>query len=82
MAGKQGKSSKRQDTAEQSNRRDAAWARGKERKKARAAAQEAAHKDNVASGTSPWQQACEARSKSPARVKARTKWLRTNQIPE
>lgn len=79
---KQGKSSKRQDTTEQSNRRDAAWARGEDRKKARNAAQLAAHKVNVENGTSPWIEACKKRAESPARVKARTLWLRTNQLQE
>jgi hypothetical protein len=68
---KQGKSSKRQDTAEQSNRRDTAWARGKERKKARNEAQIAAHKANQASGTSPWAEACKKRSERPDQVKRR-----------
>jgi hypothetical protein len=76
---KQGKSSKKQDSTEQSNRRDTAWTRGKERKKARHEIQLTAHQANVAAKTSPWAEACKKRSESPARVQARQIWLRSKQ---
>lgn len=42
-------------------RRASSWARGQERKKQRVAAQEAAHKRNVAAGVTPWEEAVQAR---------------------
>lgn len=81
---KQGKSSKKQDTTEQSNRRDSAWTRGKERAKARNEEQLAAAERNKRNypEPKPWEKVCKERSQSPDRVKKRMYWLRTNQLPE
>jgi hypothetical protein len=73
-------------------RRSSSWTAGQGRKKDRAAAQLAAHKLNQKNAEdktlsaderlTPWQRACKVRAESPKRVKARTHWLRANQLSE
>ena len=73
-------------------RRASSWSAGQQRQKDRAAVQLAAHKVNVKNAEdktlspderlTPWQRACKVRAESSKRVKARTYWLRTNQLSE
>jgi hypothetical protein len=53
--------SKRMGNQNLKARRAASWVAGEERKRARKAAQDAAHKRNVASGAKPWDAVREAR---------------------